>query len=264
MLTTSTRSSCKKDLKRVAIRLWCHDRCWTQPCHSLCNPRPGHLHLRARDACEQPMVSPRTPTSSNSSALFESDDIFLEALASVVLPGDLIPQASNAETPENPSATSSAPNETLSGSLEPPPCAQPARKARDEQDSRSIGSPSNAQSLSQLGQDDEPSPLPRLDSPTPAQSRYKKRAYSVSSDDEHPALPHPPVHSPDRGTSSYLDSDTYGASRFGGFGEYMHRKRAKLQIQNAEMGDTPSVIASTSKLFSGLSIHVGKPLFDID
>jgi DNA repair protein REV1 len=206
------------------------------------------------------MVSPRTPTSSNSSALFESDDTFLEALASAVLPGDIIPQASNAGTVENPSATSSAPK---SGSLEPPPCAQPARNARDEQDSRSIGSPSNAQLLSHLGQDDGPS-LPQLESPTPAQSRYKKRAYSVSSDDEHPALPHSPVHSPDRGTSSYLDSDTYGASRFGGFGEYMRRKRSKLQIQNAEMGDTPSVIASTSKPFSGLSIHVGKPLFAID
>lgn len=209
------------------------------------------------------MVSPRTPTSSNSSALFESDDTFLEALASAVLPGDLIPQASNAGTVGNLSATSSAPNETLSGSLEPPPCAQPTRNARDEQESRSIGSPSNAQFLPHLGQDDEPS-LPKLDSPTPAQSRYKKRAYSVSSDDEYPALPHSPVHTPGRGASSYLDSDTYGASRFGGFGEYMRRKRAKLQIQNVEMGDTPSAIASTSKLFSGLSIHVGKPLYVID
>ncbi|KAH9989747.1 hypothetical protein BJV77DRAFT_1061146 [Russula vinacea] len=108
------------------------------------------------------MVSPRTPTSSNSSALFESDDTFLEALVGVVLPGD---------------------------------------------------------------------------------SRYKKRAYSVSSDDEHPALAHSPVHAPDNsGTGSYMDSDAYGASRFGGFGEYMRRKRAKLQIQNTEMGGTTTTV----------------------
>ena len=217
------------------------------------------------------MVSPRTPTSSNSSALFESDDTFLEALVGVVLPGDVIPQASNAEeTVQKPSATLSAPNEAPSSSLEPPPCAQPAWNAcssirRDnELDTQSVNSLSKAQSQllskhSHLGQDDEPS-LPELESPTPAQSRYKKRAYSVSSDDEHPALAHSPVHAPDdSGTGSYMDSDAYGASRFGGFGEYMRRKRAKLQIQNTEMGDTTTtVVASTSKLFSGLSIYVGE------
>ena len=47
----------------------------------------------------------------------------------------------------------------------------------------------------------------------------------------------------------------------------MRRKRAKLQVQNAEMGSdtvTPMVIAPTSKLFSGLSIHVGQAAFAID
>jgi hypothetical protein len=216
------------------------------------------------------MVSPRTPTSSNSSALFESDDTFLEALVGVVLPGDVIPQASNTEeTVQNQSKALLAPNEASSSSLEPPPCAQPAWNAcssirRYEYDTQGVDPLSKAQSqlLSKhprLGQDDEPS-LPELESPTPAQSRYKKRAYSVSSDDEHPALAHSPVHTPDnKGTGSYLDSDAYGASRFGGFGEYMRRKRAKLQIQNVEMGSTtPTVIASTSKLFSGLSIYVGQ------
>ena len=221
------------------------------------------------------MVSPRTPTSSNSSALFESDDTFLEALVGVVLPGDVIPQASNAEeTVQNRSTTSSAPNEASSSSLEPPPCAQPAWNAcssirgDNELDTQSLAQSVNSLSKAQsqllskhshLGQDDEPS-LPELESPTPAQSRYKKRAYSVSSDDEHPALAHSPVHAPDNsGTGSYMDSDAYGASRFGGFGEYMRRKRAKLQIQNTEMGGTTTtVVASTSKLFSGLSIYVGE------
>ena len=211
------------------------------------------------------MVSPHTPTSTNSSALFGSDDTsFLEALVGAVLPGDLIPQASNAEeTAQKPSATLSSPNEASSSSLEPPPCAHPAWNAHS-----SIGSGDelehDARSVNSSCQDDQLS-LPQLESPTPAQSRYKKRAYSISSDDEHPEQAHPRVHSPDRGTSSHLNSDTYGASRFGDFGEYMRRKRAKLQIQNAEMGSsTPIVIAPTSKLFSGLSIHVGQPTFAID
>jgi DNA repair protein REV1 len=116
-----------------------------------------------------------------------------------------------------------------------------------------------------LSEDDEPS-LPQFESPTPAQSRYKKRAYSVSSDDEHPTLAYSEAGSPNRTSDSYLDSDTYGASRFGGFGEYMRRKRAKLQIQNAEIGDIPSAGSSKSKLFNGLSIHVSEPfvsLFDL-
>lgn len=223
------------------------------------------------------MVSPHTPTSTNSSALFGSDDTsFLEALVGAVLPGDLIPQGSNAEeSAQKPSATSSSPNEASNSGLEPPSCAQPAWNARSsirsgdelEHDTRIVNSSSNTQFLSKhshLGQDDQLS-LPQLESPTPAQSRYKKRAYSVSSDDEHPEQAHSPVHPSDRVTSSYLDSDTYGASRFGGFGEYMRRKRAKLQVQNAEMGSsTPMVIAPTSKLFSGLSIHVGQPAFSID
>jgi DNA repair protein REV1 len=199
------------------------------------------------------MVSPHTPTSTGSSALFGSDDTsFLEALVGAVLPGDLIPEASNAEE------TTQKPLATL--------CSGIRSGDELEHDTRSVNSSSNAQFLSEhshLGQDDQLS-LPQLESPTPAQSRYKKRAYSVSSD-EHPEQAHSPVHAPDRGTSSYLDSDTYGASRFGDFGEYMRRKRAKLQVQNAEMGSsTPMVIAPTSKLFGGLSIHVGQPAFAID
>ncbi len=214
------------------------------------------------------MVLPHTPTSSNSSALFGSDDTsFLEALVGAVLPGDVIPQASNVEeTVQDPSITSSAPNQTeaSSSSLEPPSCAQPVHNAHsntnggDEEDARSARTSSSLKhSPAVLSEDDEPS-LRQPQSPTPAQSRYKKRAYSVSSGDEHPTLADSPADSPTRVTSSHLDSDTYGASRFGGFGEYMRRKRAKLQIQNAEMGDTPGAGTSKSKLFNGLSIHVGQ------
>src|SRR5712672_1604634 len=215
--------------------------------------------------------SPHTPTSSNSSALFGSDDTsFLEAIACSVLPGDLIPNATNPEEAlQNPSKTPPASTGPSNSSLEPPPCAQPRSNAYsdvssgDEQDTPATRTPSNAQlhlkhSPIVLSEDDEPTLL-QTESLTPAQSRYKKRAYSVSSDDENPVLARSPVNSPTQITKSYLDPDTYGASRFGEFGEYMRRKRAKLQIQNAEMGGTPGVVASKSRLFNGLSIHVGQP-----
>lgn len=50
------------------------------------------------------------------------------------------------------------------------------------------------------------------------------------------------------------DEDTYGASKFGGFGDYMRRKRAKLQIQNAHIDG-----AGESTIFRGLAIYVGTP-----
>lgn len=44
------------------------------------------------------------------------------------------------------------------------------------------------------------------------------------------------------------DEAIYGASRFGHFGEYMSRKRAKLQIQNAS--------ERKSDIFKGISVYV--------
>ncbi|KAF8126581.1 hypothetical protein EV363DRAFT_1525686 [Boletus edulis] len=51
------------------------------------------------------------------------------------------------------------------------------------------------------------------------------------------------------------DESVYGASRFGHFGEYMRRKRAKLQIQNASM-DTEGSGEEKSNIFKGISIYV--------
>lgn len=104
-----------------------------------------------------------------------------------------------------------------------------------------------------LSDDDAGPSLSQTEFPPLAQSRYRKRAHSVSSNDE-PA--HSPTDSPTGISTSYLDPDTYGASRFGDFGEYMRRKRAKLQMQNAEMGDTPRGKGSGRQLFKGLSIHI--------
>ena len=51
------------------------------------------------------------------------------------------------------------------------------------------------------------------------------------------------------------DEAVYGASRFGHFGEYMRRKRAKLQIQNASM-DTEAGGEEKGDLFKGISVYV--------
>ena len=56
--------------------------------------------------------------------------------------------------------------------------------------------------------------------------------------------------------SAYMQSHTYGASSFGNWGEYMRRKRAKLQIQNAEMDAEGNPLEPGSRIFEGLQIHV--------
>ncbi|KAH9057675.1 DNA repair protein [Lactarius vividus] len=179
------------------------------------------------------MVSPPSPTTSNSSALFGSDDSsFLEALGAAVLPGDVTCQAQN----EDARHLSSPPPLVLESSgLESPPCAQPTNAQPD------------------ISSDDEPE-QPTTRTPTHA-GLHPQHPPFVISDDNEPTLlqlePHPLAQS-----SYRKHSDTYGASRFGEFGEYMRRKRAKLQIQNAEMRDTPRGEASGSQPFKGLSIHI--------
>jgi DNA repair protein REV1 len=52
------------------------------------------------------------------------------------------------------------------------------------------------------------------------------------------------------------DADIYGPARFGGFGQYMDRKRAKLQIQNAAIQSQESDAGVGSQIFKGLAIYV--------
>jgi DNA repair protein REV1 len=62
---------------------------------------------------------------------------------------------------------------------------------------------------------------------------------------------------------SQVDQDIYGPSRFGQYGEYMRRKRAKLQIQNTylEQDGVDEVTGSRSQIFRGMAIYVRFLLF---
>ena len=51
------------------------------------------------------------------------------------------------------------------------------------------------------------------------------------------------------------EDDTYGRSHFGAWGEYMWRKRAKLQIQNRAQLDGEDD-SEKSRIFKGVSIYV--------
>ena len=100
--------------------------------------------------------------------------------------------------------------------------------------------------------------LPQSDRTTEKKRKRQKEADSDGGD-EAPRVHHGVLASidDDEEKSKYLQSHTYGASSFGNWGEYMARKRAKLQIQNAEMdessesGDRP-----LSRIFRGLQIYV--------
>lgn len=52
-----------------------------------------------------------------------------------------------------------------------------------------------------------------------------------------------------------VDTAVYGAAHFGNFGEYMNRKRAKLQIQNNDIDH------GVKKIFEGLAIYVSTAFF---
>jgi len=73
----------------------------------------------------------------------------------------------------------------------------------------------------------------------PAQSGFKRHFCNIESEQEQ-------------------DDAIYGASHFGQFGEYMKRKRAKLQIQNHDLQNQINTSERKhSRLFQGIAIHVG-------
>ena len=86
---------------------------------------------------------------------------------------------------------------------------------------------------------------PLLPSTQPSLKR-RYSAYRLSDDDEPP-----PDQAPRKDDS---DDDIYGAAHFGDFREYMRRKRAKLQIQNAAISQTGDGLKS--QIFKGIAIYV--------
>ncbi|KAF8061713.1 hypothetical protein FPV67DRAFT_1783584 [Lyophyllum atratum] len=125
----------------------------------------------------------------NSSDYYDDDDsMFLEALTTAVLPGDIIQDDAIQEDAD------ASPVE--SQELEPPPATQPSLKRT------------------------------RLEA-------YEERRLAQ--------------------VDKAQDDEIYGPSHFGDFGEYMRRKRAKLQIQNA---DIEGVDGDGSRIFHGLAIYI--------
>ncbi|KAF8898269.1 hypothetical protein CPB84DRAFT_1962837 [Gymnopilus junonius] len=90
-----------------------------------------------------------------------------------------------------------------------------------------------------------------LKPPSPAQPSLKRRYSAFRYSDEDEPAQSLPAHIPSEGDS---DDDIYGAAHFGDFGEYMRRKRAKLQIQNASIAQTDEGIKS--QIFKGISIYI--------
>ena len=75
----------------------------------------------------------------------------------------------------------------------------------------------------------------------------------VETQETPPPLVHKRTHS--ELTGDYLNSHAYGAATFGGFGEYMVRKRAKLQVQNQTLTSGPGS-ETNPEIFQGVGIYV--------
>jgi hypothetical protein len=235
-----------------------------------------------------------TPTNSQASSdYFGSENSqFLEALQTVELPGDTGSASLEEEFPfpaTQRRPRSSSPDSDKS--LTPPPAAQPGLKRRyvsssEESDGgrdEKTPKPSSTQSTDYFGEDDpeffmgledvilpgditryipaEPHNLSDFSSrestpppiPPPAKAGLKRR-HQDRSDDEEKDIRKPPPHLTSRG------EDVYGESHFGEFGEYMRRKRAKLQLQNTVMEEDDTSDGRHLKegqgLFKGISIYV--------
>lgn len=165
---------------------------------------------------------PKTSQASSTDYYGDDDSQFLEALANAVLPGD-VPM--NVDTRE----------------LEPPPLTQPRRKR-----SKSPTPELDSQGAGGQSEDKEEEEEEELEPPPPAQPRKRQRSPSVEIEDVQ-------GHLIVVGTAA--KDSVYGAATFGDFGQYMNRKRAKLQIQNAELEGGLST-EGKKQIFKGLAIYV--------
>ncbi len=170
----------------------------------------------------EPIASP----GSCSSDYFSKDDpSFLQALEEAVLPGDV------EQKPSNSGGSGSDDN------FEAPPLSQPCLKRRY------LPSSDDEQGARHQDSGDEPFEPPPLTQPC------LKRKYdddSLSDNDEEGG----PSTSTKRHRTEQGDDAIYGPAHFGDFGEYMQRKRSKLQIQNSEFE------SNGRGIFKGLAIYV--------
>ena len=165
-----------------------------------------------------------TQSSTHSSDYFDDDPEFLKALSELPLPEPEPEQDAGHRSLSVAEEPNSGPSQVpTSPDDEEPPRTQPSRKR-----ARSLERPW----------------VPEEDSDDSSGANYHNVLNAVDANDD------------DDG--GYLRSHTYGASRFGEFGEYMARKRAKLQIQNAEEEEEeePETETVHSRIFQGVQIYV--------
>ncbi|KAK0187197.1 hypothetical protein F5146DRAFT_766832 [Armillaria mellea] len=167
-------------------------------------------------------MAPLASSGSCSSDYFSEDDpSFLQALEEAVLPGDV------ERKPSNDGGSESDDN------FVPPPLSQPCLKKRY------LPSSDDEQGARHQDSGDEPFEPPPLTQPG------LKRKYddgSLSDNDEDETKTKTKWHQG--------DDAIYGPAHFGNFGEYMQRKRAKLQIQNSEFE------SNSGGIFKGLAIYI--------
>lgn len=164
------------------------------------------------------------PSADNSSDMFDSDDASFIA----ALANTVLPGDivdTNATSLNSESTKKDTESVFAERDLTPPPSTQVPRKRRLTDSSE-----------------------PAEDRDTPHDSRHASGPRVLSSGDG----------------SSYMDAHTYGAAHFGDFGEYMSRKRAKLQLQNVELDDADDEDRDGARaeirrrqIFKGLAIYVG-------
>lgn len=181
--------------------------------------------------------------STSSSDLFGKDDSdFLEALRQVRTP----------LSPEN--------QQNLTRTNE-------ATKTQDVSSSTVLRNDSKSQSFSDLFGTDDPEfleTLAKMSLPAPssdpsgvhvAATRFDvKPEDSVKAQLQSNSVNHSLLKRPRSPENEYMENhDIYGPSKFHGWGEYMHRKRAKLSVQNNEILENEE---KKGDLFKGLALHV--------
>jgi DNA repair protein REV1 len=86
--------------------------------------------------------------------------------------------------------------------------------------------------------------------------RSRSPSFNLLQEDEDEEFPSSPSKAP-VSAPSYTDAEAYGVTKFGGWGDYMRKKRAKLQIQNSEI--TAEGAETKPQIFKGLQIYVRLP-----